>query len=155
MTKLYEKNTLLLWIWKWFKTRFMEGTSGDKGLLCERWSDVANSLYYDMIVIVLGQTWNKWGILRQTSKREWGMSVLSSIVVYIYSKSLHLVTLSLAKFTFGCRVAMDHRVYTLWFEFKLGGPLGAARWTRRLPGDVRTQCESPLQPHCLWYPLFC
>lgn len=31
-----KKNKLLLWVWKWLITGFKEGTSGDKGLQCER-----------------------------------------------------------------------------------------------------------------------
>ncbi|MPC16282.1 hypothetical protein E2C01_009103 [Portunus trituberculatus] len=81
---------------------------------------------------------------------------------HIDSKPPHLANLTLAKFTFGIRVATDHRVYAWRFEFKLGSPLMAARRTTQLPGDIRalykpirTQCESPFQPFCLCYPLFC
>lgn len=68
----------------------------------------------------------------------------------IYRKPPHLANLSLVKFTFGDRVATDHRVHAWRFELKLGGPLAAARRTTRLSGDVRplsklirTQSESP------------
>ncbi|MPC37658.1 hypothetical protein E2C01_031146 [Portunus trituberculatus] len=44
---------------------------------------------------------------------------------------------ALAKFTFGGRVATDHRVHALRFEFKLGGHLAAVRRTTQLPGVVR------------------
>ncbi|MPC86243.1 hypothetical protein E2C01_081065 [Portunus trituberculatus] len=57
---------------------------------------------------------------------------------------------------------MDHRVHARRFEFKLGSPLVAAQRITQLPSDVRplskpirTQCESPLQPFCWCYPLFC
>ncbi|MPC69406.1 hypothetical protein E2C01_063630 [Portunus trituberculatus] len=56
---------------------------------------------------------------------------------------------------------MDQRVHAWQFEFKLGSHLAATRQTTRLPTDVRPlskpirmQCESPLKPFCLCYPLF-
>ncbi|MPC52325.1 hypothetical protein E2C01_046190 [Portunus trituberculatus] len=51
------------------------------------------------------------------------------------SKPPHLANLSLAKFSFGGRVATDHRVHAWRFEFQLGGLLASARRTTRLPGD--------------------
>ncbi|MPC59586.1 hypothetical protein E2C01_053610 [Portunus trituberculatus] len=74
-------------------------------------------------------------------------------------KPPYLVNLSLAEFTFGGRVAKEHQAHAWQFEFKLGDPLAAAQRTTWLLSDVskpiRTQCESPLQPFCLCYPLFC
>ncbi|MPC58441.1 hypothetical protein E2C01_052446 [Portunus trituberculatus] len=73
------------------------------------------------------------------------------------SKPPHLANLSWAKFTFGGRVATDHRMHTWRFAFKLGRRMAnhaAPGDVRPLSKPIRTQCESPLHPFCLCYRLF-
>ncbi|MPC27259.1 hypothetical protein E2C01_020427 [Portunus trituberculatus] len=55
-----------------------------------------------------------------------GTTVMAHSVT-VKSKSQNLPNFSLAKFTFGGRVAMDHTVHIWQFQFKLGGPMVAAR----------------------------
>ncbi|MPC52741.1 Serine/threonine-protein kinase/endoribonuclease IRE2 [Portunus trituberculatus] len=50
----------------------------------------------------------------------WEITSRITVSVLKYNKPPHLANLSLAKFTFGSRLATDHRVHAWRFEFKLG-----------------------------------